>query len=122
MSKHTPAHIPGYRSTPRTLSQAQRRAEADSIIDAVRRAKAPALGAQALASAKAARRARLWAAAVILVIAGVFGFFAAHTNPIAALAATAICSGVIGMCVVAIAVRRAELVESWDDVAEEAEE
>lgn len=100
-------HIPGHRSTPRTLSQAQRRAEADSRIEAVKRAKVPPLGAQALASAKERRRARLWAVAAILALVGLFAFFSAHMNPVAALAATAICSGVIGMCIIAMAVRRA---------------
>lgn len=114
-------HIPGYRSTPRTLSQAQRHAEADSRIEAVKRAKAPVLGAQALEPAKANRRVSLWAFAAFLAPAGMFAFFAAYISPIAALAATAFCSGVIGMCIVVLAVRRAEALESWDELGEEAE-
>lgn len=114
-------HIPGYRSTPRTISQAQRRAEADSRIEAVKRAKAPALGAQALEPVKANRRVSLWAIAAFIVIVGLFTFFTTCMNPIAALAATAFCVVIVGMCAVALAVKRMELVEDWEGVYPDAE-
>ncbi len=116
MIKHIPASSP----SPRTLSQAQRRAETDSRIEAVKRAKAPVLGARSLEPKRQAPVGAIITAVVVVLVALICGAVALWGFPKVIVGMAVGTALFLGVSIFAIRGAKVEP-EDWNGLVESGE-